>query len=309
MTKGKKILFWGMAIVMTLSLALAGCGGSSSPSNTGQSGENGNEGANKSIGEQVNYEIIGIDPGAGLMAATREAMEQYGLTNWKLTESSDAAMTAALKRAYDNQQPIIITGWTPHWKFSSFDLKYLEDPLNVYGDDEQIHTLVRKGLKEDHPSAYQILDNFYWEPSDMEEVMVLIEQGSPEEEAAATWIANNIDKVNSWTDGVAEVNGDKLNLAYVSWASEIASTNVVATVLEMVGYRVTLQQLEPGGMFAGITSGGSDALVAAWLPTTHEPYYERFKNDFEDLGPNLDGTRIGLVVPAYMDITSIEDLK
>ncbi|NRG33553.1 glycine betaine ABC transporter substrate-binding protein, partial [Niallia circulans] len=31
---------------------------------------------------------------------------------------------------------------------------------------------------------------------------------------------------------------------------------------------------------------------------------------FEDLGPNLEGTKLGLVVPSYMkDINSIEDLK
>ncbi|HWJ78070.1 MAG TPA: glycine/betaine ABC transporter, partial [Niallia sp.] len=29
----------------------------------------------------------------------------------------------------------------------------------------------------------------------------------------------------------------------------------------------------------------------------------------EDLGTNLEGTKLGLVVPSYMDIDSIEDLK
>ena len=316
--KKNRVLLVGFIIMVTMSLVLVGCGGSDSnsqtPSNSNQEpaptpapGNEDNQAA--SIGEQVNYEIIGIDPGAGLMAATRDVIEQYGLSDWKLVESSDSAMTAALKRAYSNQQPIIVTGWTPHWKFSSFDLKYLDDPLNIYGGDEQIHTLVRVGLQNDHPSAYQVLDNFLWEPGDMADVMVLIEEGMNEVDAAADWVNNNADKVSAWTDGVDKVDGDKLNLAYVAWASEIASTNVIANVLEQVGYNVTLQQLEAGGMFAGLASGSSDAIVAAWLPTTHEAFYERFQADFEDLGPNLDGTRIGLVVPAYMDIDSIEDLK
>lgn len=305
----KKWSVIGTVVVLSLLLIISGCGGGKTPPSDDQKPPSSNGGTGSVVGEQVQYEIIGIDPGAGIMEASRDALERYGLDQWKLVESSDSAMTAALKRAYDNQQPIIITGWTPHWMFSSFDLKYLDDPLQVYGGDEQIHTLVRKGLKDDHPAAYQVLDNFNWAPSDMEDVMVMIEQGSPVEDAAASWVVNNMDKVNQWTDGVEPVNGDRLNISYVAWASEIASTNVVATVLETIGYRVTLQQLEAGGMFAGIASGSSDALVAAWLPTTHQPFYERFQNDFEDLGPNLDGTRIGLVVPAYMDITSIEDLK
>ncbi len=305
----KKWSVIGTVVVLSLLLIISGCGGGKTPPSDDQKPPSSNGGTGSAVGEQVQYEIIGIDPGAGIMETTRSALEQYGLDQWKLVESSESAMMAAFKRAYSNQEPIIITGWTPHWMFSSFDLKYLDDPLQVYGGDEQIHTLVRNGLKDDHPAAYQVLDNFNWEPSDMEDVMVMIEEGSPVEDAAASWVVNNMDKVNQWTDGIEPVNGDRLNISYVAWASEIASTNVVATVLETVGYRVTLQQLEAGGMFAGIASGSSDALVAAWLPTTHEAFYERFQNDFEDLGPNLDGTRIGLVVPAYMDITSIEDLK
>ena len=60
-------------------------------------------------------------------------------------------MTAALKRAYDAEEPIIITGWTPHWKFAKFDLKYLEDPKGSYGGEEEIHTIARLGLAEDFP--------------------------------------------------------------------------------------------------------------------------------------------------------------
>lgn len=318
-----------MVLAILVSVALvAACGGGgdggNNPSQTpgtagspnGEAGGSEGTGSNSStgstaghVGDSVAYEIIGIDPGAGLMASTREAMEEYGLSDWTLVESSDAAMTAALKRAYSKQDPIIITGWTPHWMFSSFDLKYLDDPLNVYGGDEQIHTLVRLGLGEDQPSAYQVLDNFYWTPADMEAVMLLIEDGMDEEAASAQWLAENPDKLAAWTDGVAAVNGDRLNIAYVAWSSEIASTNVVARALESIGYRVNLQQLEAGGMFAGVSGGSSDALVAAWLPTTHESFYEKFNRDFEDLGPNLDGTRIGLVVPTYMNISSIEDLQ
>ncbi|WP_319830099.1 glycine betaine ABC transporter substrate-binding protein [Bacillus solitudinis] len=50
-------------------------------------------------------------------------------------------------------------------------------------------------------------------------------------------------------------------------------------------------------------------MVAAWLPGTHDAYYQDFKDDLVDLGPNLEGAKIGLVVPSYMDIDSVEDLK
>ena len=99
------------------------------------------------------------------MKLTKTAIEDYGLDDWKLIEGSSAAMVAELKKAYDNQEPIIITGWSPHWMFSSFDLKYLDDPNGSFGGAEDINTIVRKGLEQDAPGAYKILDQFSWETS------------------------------------------------------------------------------------------------------------------------------------------------
>ena len=36
--------------------------------------------------------------------------------------------------------------------------------------------------------------------------------------------------------------------------------------------------------------------------------YAKYEAEIDDLGANLEGAKIGLVVPAYMDIDSIEDL-
>jgi len=300
----KKLSFIGLSILLLLSLALAGCSQSTeAPKDEGQSTES------TSVGDTVNYEIIGIDPGAGLMKLTNKVIEDYELKDWKLVEGSSAAMTAALKKAYEKEEPIIVTGWTPHWMFSAFDLKYLDDPKGVYGAAENINTIVRKGLKEDDPTAHKILDNFHWTPDDMGAVMVMIQDGLDPAEAAAKWVEENNDKVKVWTDGLEKVDGNKIRLAYVAWDSEIASTNVVAKVLEDMGYEVELQQVEAAMMFAGIASDSSDGMVAAWLPTTHADYYEEYQDKFEDLGTNLEGTKLGLVVPAYMDIASIEDLK
>ncbi|MYL61338.1 glycine/betaine ABC transporter, partial [Virgibacillus halodenitrificans] len=35
----------------------------------------------------------------------------------------------------------------------------------------------------------------------------------------------------------------------------------------------------------------------------------KYSDQFDDLGANLEGAKIGLVVPSYMDIESIEDLE
>lgn len=151
--------------------------------------------------DKFNGQIIGIEPGAGVMAATEDAIDAYGLSDMELVSSSSAGMAAELQKAYDSEEWIAVTGWTPHWKFSKFDLKYLEDPKGSYGEAEAIHTIVREGLQEDMPRAYEILDNFYWEPADMEEVMLKIQEGMDPEDAAAEWVEANPDKVQEWVGG------------------------------------------------------------------------------------------------------------
>lgn len=106
---------------------------------------------------------------------------------------------------------------TPHWKFAEYDLKYLEDPEGSFGEAEEIRTMVREGLEEDKPEAYQILDQFNWEAEDMEAVMLDINEGTDPEEAAQNWVEENGDKVSEWTDGTEEVDGTEAELVYVNW--------------------------------------------------------------------------------------------
>ncbi|SFH80676.1 glycine betaine/proline transport system substrate-binding protein [Pisciglobus halotolerans] len=149
--------------------------------------------------------ITGIEPGAGVVAAAERAVEDYSnLNDWEVQTSSSGAMTTALGQAYNNEEPIVITGWSPHWMFQSYDLKYLEDPEGSFGEAESINTMARQGLKDDMPEAYQVLDQFNWEPADLEEVMLAVSEGDDPEDAAEEWVDNHQDKVAEWTKGVIE---------------------------------------------------------------------------------------------------------
>ncbi|GAB2546958.1 glycine betaine ABC transporter substrate-binding protein [Gracilibacillus alcaliphilus] len=155
------------------------------------------------LSDEAGQTITGIEPGAGVVSAAEEAVETYdNLDNWTVQTSSSGAMTTELGSAYDKEDEIIITGWTPHWKFQVYDLKYLDDPEGVFGEAETIETMVREGLEEDAPEAYQILDNFHWTTDDMEEVMLNISEGTDPADAAAEWIEANQDKVDEWTEGI-----------------------------------------------------------------------------------------------------------
>mgnify|MGYP003701935067 CR=1 FL=1 len=136
---------------------------------------------------QANQTIIGIEPGAGIMAAADSAVNEYAnLSTWSLTASSTGAMVTSLEQALKNEDDIVVTAWMPHWMFAKYDLTLLEDPMGVFGDAEEIHTIVRKGLKEDQ--------------EDRQAVMVAISEGKTPRQSARDWIELNPDKVKEWLD-------------------------------------------------------------------------------------------------------------
>ena len=293
---GKKgIIFISIAILMVL----AACQGES-----GDSKEEEEKNAAADI-----KEIVGIEPGSGTMNIAEETVEAYDL-DLELLPSSEPAMLTELQGALQDEEPIVVTLWQPHWMFSEYDLKFLEDPQGTLGESENIHTMVRHGLEEEQQSAYQLLDNFYWEIDDMNEVMSKFGQSDDVEprDAAEEWIADNRDKVEVWTEGIDPVENETIELGYVNWDTELSSTNVVALMLEELGYTVELTPLDMGIAFESLSVGEIDGMLIAWLPVGASSYAEQYKDDIVDLGPSLEGAQQGFVVPAYMDIDSIDDL-
>src|SRR5699024_10134477 len=76
---------------------------------------------NSDVQKKLNGIIQGIDPGAGIMRLSKKTVKEYGLDNYKVRSASGPAMTAALGRAIDKKQWIVVTGWTPHWMFGRWD--------------------------------------------------------------------------------------------------------------------------------------------------------------------------------------------
>src|SRR5699024_6138771 len=105
--------------------------------------------------------IQGIDPGAGLMRLSKETVKTYGLDNYQVRSASESAMTAALDRAINRDEWIVVTAWTPHWMFGSWDLRFLDDPKGSLGGEEHIDAVVREGFKEDFQDVAQFMENYY----------------------------------------------------------------------------------------------------------------------------------------------------
>ncbi len=156
----------------------------------------------KAHADQFKHRIIGIEPQAGIMRKTRQAMEAYGLDDFRLVDGSEVAMVAELSHAIRRQKWIVVTGWLPHWSFARWNLKFLDDPKNVFGGSGTINTVVRQGLREDMPRAFEMLDRFFWEPADAGQLMLWIreEEGRFPYEKALRWMRTHPEKIAGWID-------------------------------------------------------------------------------------------------------------
>ncbi|APM38161.1 glycine betaine ABC transporter substrate-binding protein [Clostridium kluyveri] len=151
------------------------------------------------IKDELDGKIVGIDAGAGIMKVTNKAIKEYNL-NYELLEGSGATMTAMLKKAEDKKGPIVVTGWKPHWKFATWDLKFLDDPKGVFGETENIYTITRTGFEKDMPEVAQFLKNFKMNDQQLGSLMGDIKDNASKEpiDVAREWMKNNEELVNSW---------------------------------------------------------------------------------------------------------------
>lgn len=116
-----------------------------------------------------NGRIYGIAAGAGIHTNTEKAIVEYNLDYEQLT-SSETSMITALKKAVSNKEWIVITGWKPHYIWTMFDLKPLEDPRNVYPTDE-IRIVTRKNFDTDQPEINVFFSKFKLNMDELGELM------------------------------------------------------------------------------------------------------------------------------------------
>lgn len=152
------------------------------------------------MGNRFKNTIVGIDPGAGIMKLTQNAIKAYNMTNYKLQSSSEAAMLAAVKNALRKKEPIVFTIWQPHWAFAALDIKMIEDPKGVFGGGDNIYKLARKDFGASYPEVYNISKNFELNATTLNDLLYQVGHSSEKVDVIArNWVLSHKDIVAKWT--------------------------------------------------------------------------------------------------------------
>ncbi|MET6997975.1 glycine betaine ABC transporter substrate-binding protein [Chitinophaga defluvii] len=157
--------------------------------------------ANKAL---FDGKIVGIDAGAGIMGKAEAAIKEYGL-KYELQSSSEAAMMATVKKKMDAGEPVLVTGWAPHWMFAKYKLRFLEDPKKVFGETEQLNIIANKAFVEHDAAAVSFFSKFKLNDQQLSSLMAaLLDADGQETAAVRKWMTANQELVNSLLPAVQQ---------------------------------------------------------------------------------------------------------
>jgi len=147
--------------------------------------------------------ILGIEPGSVVMGVVYdEVMPTYRLKQ-KLVEASTEGMLAEVERLYNDREEFALVAWSPHWMNQRYDLRYLEDPNDAFGelnDPARITTIVNKNLSENEPAAYAFMDALIFNEDELNDLESTIEEMGDPLEGARQWAQDNRGVWQPWVE-------------------------------------------------------------------------------------------------------------
>lgn len=149
------------------------------------------------VKQRLNSRIQGISAGAGEMGLSKQALKDYGLDGYTLTTASGAAMTAELKRAIDRNEWIVVTGWSPHWKWVRYDLRYIDDPKHSLGEAETVEAIANPKLVESEPEIMAFMKRMQFSLEQVNNMAADANETSYDA-AGKRFIENHPDLVKTW---------------------------------------------------------------------------------------------------------------
>ncbi|WP_282041112.1 ABC transporter substrate-binding protein [Halomonas alimentaria] len=164
--------------------------------------------------DKLERTIYSIEVGSGMSEILNGAVDDdtYGLSDWNLSETSTPGMLSAVDSALDREEWIVFAGWTPHWMNIEYDVRYLEDPEDMWGPDQgrsDVKTLVTTDFSESNPNATRLLDQLVFSADDQSAMILGFSYEEREPEAVALqWLRDNPERVEAFLEGVTTRDGE-----------------------------------------------------------------------------------------------------
>ncbi|MGE8154599.1 choline ABC transporter substrate-binding protein [Pseudomonas vancouverensis] len=177
--------------------------------------------------EQLNGQIYGIEPGNDGNRLIQSMIDKnaFGLKDFKVVESSEAAMLSQLKRATRKNEWMVFLGWEPHPMNTRNHMKYLSGGDDYFGPNygqATVYTNVRKGYLSECSNVGKLLQNMEFSLTMENQLMdAVLNQNQKPRAAARAWLKAHPEVLQAWLEGVSSREGkDGLAVAGAKLASQ-----------------------------------------------------------------------------------------
>ena len=171
--------------------------------------------------DKLNGQLYGIEPGNDGNRLIQSMIDKnaFGLKDFKIVESSEAAMLSQLKRATRKNEWMVFLGWEPHPMNTRNKMKYLSGGDDYFGPNygqATVYTNVRKGYLSECSNVGKLLQNMEFSLTMENQLMdAVLNQNLKPRAAAKAWLKANPQVLEAWLAGVSGRDGQD-GLAMVS---------------------------------------------------------------------------------------------
>lgn len=162
--------------------------------------------------DQLGGKIYGIEPGSGANTTIKTMIEtnHFGLKDFKLIESGEAGMLAAVQRAVNRKEFVVFVGWTPHPMNINMNITYLTGSEDVYGLNEgaaTVSAVTAPDYAQRCPNVNRLLENLTFTAAQESQLMVPIMERKTPQDVARQWLRDHPEDLQKWLAGVTSFDG------------------------------------------------------------------------------------------------------
>lgn len=176
--------------------------------------------------KELNGQIYGIEAGNdGNMLLQKMIKDNlYNLNDFKLKESSEAAMLSQVKRAVKAKKPIVFLAWEPHPMNNQIDFKYLSGGDDVFGPNygsAKVFTIISPEFAARCPAEADLISRIRFTVAMEGEIMTdILENKIPAKKAAKAWLKKHPEVLDGWLADIKTVNGEDGKAAVEKYLAE-----------------------------------------------------------------------------------------
>lgn len=161
-----------------------------------------------------NGQILSFGAGSAASEILHDAIDNdaWELGDWRLVDTSEIAMLSAARDAIEREQAVVWVGWTPHWMNLELPMRYLEDPDNLFGEnngESDVLTVLRADYAEANPNITTFFEQFSFTADEQSWMIQAFGQDERAlSEVAQEWISNHPERVEAMLTDVTNTDGE-----------------------------------------------------------------------------------------------------